>query len=62
MWPCLGQLSFGIMALWLSLKKGPLLQRGGEPWRNQRFVRAAFLILGLSMTTLSLWGLYLIRQ
>lgn len=61
-WPSLFQFGLGVALLWLSLRSAPLRARGGALWPYQHFGKMCFLLLGLAMVVLSLWGLFLERH
>jgi hypothetical protein len=53
------QLVIGSFVLWIALQREPLRMRGGDFYENQRFIRTAFIILGLGLLIGGLWGLWI---
>jgi len=52
----------GSVAIWAGLSDEPIHKKyDTEPLPNQRFHHACFLVLGIAMIALSLWGLWLDR-
>jgi hypothetical protein len=49
----------GGAAIWTALSRAPVSGRNGVPFHNQRFLHGCFLVLGIAMVALSLWGLWL---
>jgi len=58
-WRYCGAIFIGAVSIWAGLGSAPMIGRNGEPYSNQRFFHGCFLVLGIAMVGLSLWGLWL---